>query len=500
MQSKNDNTLLVMQNIDKSFPGVHALKKVDFSLEKGEVCAILGENGAGKSTLMNILGGVYLPDSGTIELEGKSVSFRNAKEAEDHGIAFIHQELSLFPQMDIASNIYIQNLPHRGKLVDRKKMNIDTTQVLKKVKLEKHKPSDLVCDLKIGEQQLVEIGRTLTRGIKVLILDEPTSSLSNAEIETLFGIVRELKSHGTSVIFITHRMDEIYEICDTLMIMRDGSRVIKCGIHDISRADVVKNMLGHTAEEQYSHPERKYGKEVLCVRGMTRKGKLHNINLTVRSGELVGLYGLLGSGRTEVLRSIFGLDMFQSGGIFYLGKKVNINNPREAIDLGIAMVTEDRHKEGLVLDKSVGFNMTLANINAIRSKGLINRHKEKLLSERGIKALNIKTPSSDRSVQFLSGGNQQKVVLAKWLGTNPKLILLDEPTRGIDIGAKQEIYSIIENLLSKGVAVLMVSSEVPELLGVCDRIVVLRNGEIAGEFVNDNLQASTLLEAAMGGA
>lgn len=500
MGGKNNEVLLKMEGIDKKFPGVHALKGVDFSLERGEVCAILGENGAGKSTLMNVLGGIYSPTEGTITIDGEKVMFHNAKDAEKKGIAFIHQELSLFPQMDIASNIYISNLPNTKGMILSKKLRESTQEVLKRVKLEHRKPDEIVGDLKIGEQQLVEIGRTLIRGIKVLILDEPTSSLTNAEIQILFEIVRELKKQGTAVVFITHHMDEIYEICDTLMIMRDGERIMKCGVSDISRTEVVNQMLGHTAEEQYSHPGRTYGEEVLRVKGLSRRDKLHDIHFSVRRGEMLGLYGLLGSGRTEVLRSIFGLDKFDSGEIIYMGNPVKIKKPKDAISLKMALMTEDRHKEGLVLEESVKFNMTLANLKAIASGVMVDRQKEKMLSKKGIDALRIKTPSANQEVKFLSGGNQQKVVLSKWLNTDPKLILLDEPTRGIDIGAKQEIYSIIERLLQKGVAVIMVSSEIPELLGVCDKIVVLRNGGQVCELVNDeNLHAAALLEAAMGG-
>ena len=295
-------------------------------------------------------------------------------------------------------------------------------------------------------------------------------------------------------------MDEIYEICDTLMIMRDGTRIKKCGIHDISRSEVVNLMLGHTAEEQYVHSKRKYGETILEVRNLCSGSRVKNVSFKVRRGELVGLYGLLGSGRTEVLRSIFGLDSVDGGEIIYKGKKTSIKNPHDAIQLGMAMVTEDRHKEGLILDESVKFNITLVNLKAINKGFLVDRFKETTLSKSGVKALNIKTPSVNRQVKFLSGGNQQKVVLSKWLNTNPDLILLDEPTRGIDIGAKQEIYGIIEHLLSKGVAVVMVSSEVPELLGVCDKVVILRNGNQVGERENnDELKASDLLEAAMGG-
>lgn len=489
-----------MKGINKQFPGVKALQNVDFSLMPGEVCAILGENGAGKSTLMNVLGGVYQSDSGTIVLEGKTVQIKGTKDAEQLGISFIHQELSLFPLMNIASNIYIQDMPNRKGFLKTKEMYAKTREILHRVKLDHCRPDQLVKDLKIGEQQLVEIGRTLTRGIKILILDEPTSSLTSSEVEILFQIVRELKEQGTAIVFITHHMDEIYEICDTLMIMRDGQRIVKCKVHDISRAEVVNTMLGHSAEEQYQHPERNYGEEVLSVKGLTRKGKLDNINFSVRKGEMVGLYGLLGSGRTEVLRSIFGLDKFDSGEIYFMGDKSNIRNPRDAIKHGIGMVTEDRHLEGLLLDESVKFNMTLADLKAIRNRVFVSPKKEAEISQRRVQELRVKTPSIKRAVKYLSGGNQQKVVLAKWLNTNPSLLLLDEPTRGIDIGAKQEIYSIVENLLEKGVAVVMVSSEVPEVLGVCDRVVVLRNGNQVCDLENDgNLHASTLLEAAMGG-
>lgn len=492
--------LLEMAGINKHYPGVHALKDVDFSLQPGEVCAILGENGAGKSTLMNVLGGVVPFDTGSICLNGQTVMIRGTKDAERLGISFIHQELSLFPKMDIASNIFIQDFPSKSGFLKKKKMHQDTLEILERVKLGHCRPEQLVGDLKIGEQQLVEIGRTLTRGIKILILDEPTSSLTASEVDILFQIVRELKEQGTAIVFITHHMDEIYEICDTLMIMRDGARILKCGVHDISRAEVVNTMLGHTAEEQYSHPPRTYGEEVLAVEGLSRQGKLQDISFRVRAGEMIGLYGLLGSGRTEVLRSIFGLDKYDAGKIIYQGQNVKIRSTQDAIQLGMAMVTEDRHLEGLVLDESVRFNMTLANLKSIKGTLFVSPQKELKISQEEVKNLNVKTPSVNRAVKFLSGGNQQKVVLAKWLNTNPKLLLLDEPTRGIDIGAKQEIYRIVERLLKQGVAVIMVSSEVPEVLGVCDRVIVLQNGNQVCELQNDgHLQARTLLEAAMGG-
>lgn len=489
-----------MTAINKFYPGVHALKDVNFTLQPGEVCAILGENGAGKSTLMNVLGGVVQNESGAICLDGKTVSIKNTKDAERLGISFIHQELSLFPKMDIASNIFVQDLPSRGGFLRTRKLFRDTSEILKRVRLEHCRPDQLVGDLKIGEQQLVEIGRTLTRGIKILILDEPTSSLTSSEVDILFQIVRELKEQGTAVVFITHHMDEIYEICDTLMIMRDGQGILKCDVKDISRGEVVNTMLGHSAEEQYSHAVRTFGEEVLAVKGLTRRNKLHDINFSVRQGELVGLYGLLGSGRTEVLRSIFGLDKFDAGEFYFKGEKVAINSPQDAIRHKMAMVTEDRHLEGLVLEESVKFNMTLANLTDIKGRVFVDPKKEAAISKHGVEELGVKTPSINRAVKYLSGGNQQKVVLSKWLNTDPVLLLLDEPTRGIDIGAKQEIYAIVERLLEKGVAVIMVSSEVPEVLGICDKVIVLKNGRQVCELENnESLLPGTLLEAAMGG-
>lgn len=489
-----------MEGIHKYYPGVHALRGVDFDLSKGEVCAILGENGAGKSTLMNVLGGVVCHDEGNIYLSGEKVSVKNTREAEMLGIAFIHQELSLFRNMDVATNICIQRLPNKKGFLSKKQLYAKTAEILKMVKLEHCRPDQKVGELKIGEQQLVEIGRCLTQDIKVLILDEPTSSLTASEIGVLFEIVRKLKEKGTAIVFITHRMDEIYEICDTMMIMRDGSRIMKCGVRDITRPEVVNNMLGQAMEEQYSHQPRTPGEEILKVRGLTRKNKLDQITFSVKKGEMLGLYGLLGSGRTEVLRSIFGLDHYDAGEIFYKDEKVNIRTPRAAIARNMAMVTEDRHLEGLVLDRSVKFNISLANLKAIKRKGLADGKKETDMAQQGVKDLNIKTPTVSRAVKFLSGGNQQKVVISKWLHTKPDLLLLDEPTRGIDIGAKREIYMIVDRLLSQGVAVIMVSSELPEILGLCDRVIVLKEGRQVMELrQEDGLNGNKLLEAAMGG-
>ena len=489
-----------MVGIDKSFPGVHALKGVDFDLQPGEVCGILGENGAGKSTLMNVLGGVFPCEKGEIYIEGQKVSIRDTKTAERLGIAFIHQELSLFKNLDIATNIYIQNLPQNGPALATKKMMDDTREILKKVSLEHCSPRQKVSELKIGEQQLVEIGRTLAQNTKILILDEPTSSLTNSEIKILFDIVRRLQKEGVAVIFITHRMDEIYEICTSLMVMRDGERILKCPIDKISRTEVIHQMLGRNMEEQYAHRVHQKGDLLLRIQGLSTADKLHDISFEVHRGELVGLYGLLGSGRTEVLRCIFGLDPFTEGELTYKGEPLKPKSPKHVIAKKIAMVTEDRHKEGLILIKPVSFNIVAASLERLRGKFGIKRKKEHEISEKYIQELRIKTPSEKQLVKNLSGGNQQKVVIAKWLEIGPDLLMMDEPTRGIDIGAKREIYTIIDSLLAQGIGVIMVSSELPEITGLCDRVVVLKEGEVAADLNGpEEITNVNLLRAAMGG-
>jgi ribose transport system ATP-binding protein len=498
--SVDNSPLLQMNNINKSFPGVNALKNVDFDLYPGEVCGLVGENGAGKSTLMNVLGGVHIADSGLIRINGELVEIRNSKDSKQLGISFIHQELLLFKNMDVATNIFIENLPKKNGLLDKKKLYTATKEILKTIKLEYIQPRQIMSELKIGEQQLVAIGRTLARETKILILDEPTSSLTNSEIKILFEIVNDLKQKGVAIVFITHRMEEIFNICDSVMIMRDGERILKSKLSDISKSEIINNMLGRELKDQYSHKQHSFGDELLHVKNLSRSGKLNDISFCVRKGELVGLYGLLGSGRSEVLRCIFGLDKFDSGEILFKGKPLLVKSPKDAIEHGIVMVTEDRHKEGLVLRASVMFNLLLSNLYAIKGRLFVNNKKEAEIAKKNIQALRIKTPTLKRSVQFLSGGNQQKVVLAKWLNTKHELFLMDEPTRGIDIGAKRELYDIIEELLAQGMAVIMVSSELPEILGLCDRVVVLKEGKVAANFEGkDQINSVKLLEAAMGG-
>lgn len=487
-----------MSKINKVFPGVHALKDVDFDLYPGQVCGLVGENGAGKSTLMNVLGGVLQPESGTMQINGATVSFSTTKQAEEAGVAFIHQELSLFKELDVATNIYIQNLPKSGPLLNIKKLQSDAKRILDSMHLGHISPNSVVGELKIGEQQLIEIGRALAQDTKILILDEPTSSLTRPEIEILFSIIRELRDKGVAVIFITHRLDEIYDVCDTITIMRDGEKIISTDIDSIERSEVVNTMIGRSVDEFYKHSEHQKGKELLSVKGLCSKKKLNNISLEVHQGEVVGIYGLLGSGRSEILRSIFGLYNTSGGEIYIKGKKITISSPSQALREGIAFVTEDRRHEGLVLDHSVEDNLVLTKLKAIKKGLFTSAAAGKEIYEQSVKQLNIKTPGPKRQVKFLSGGNQQKVVIAKWLNCNPELLMLDEPTRGIDVGAKHEIYTIIENLLAQNMGVLLVSSELPEILGLCDRVIVLKEGSIAADLSGNEITQEALLSAAMG--
>ena len=488
-----------MDCINKHFPGVHALKDVDFELFSGEVHGLVGENGAGKSTLMNILGGVLKQDSGKIILDGEEITIDNSKKAEKLGISFIHQELSLFPNMNIAANIFIQKLPKKNGFLDTKKLNKDTKDILERVSLSNYKPTQSVSMLRIGEQQLIEIGRALAQETKLLVLDEPTSSLTKPEIKILFEIIRTLKSNGVSIVFISHRLDEIYEICDKVTVLRDGERIVTSNIKDIKRSEVVHNMIGRELSEMYEHDNRNSGETILEVKGLSRKDVISDISFKLKAGEIIGLYGLMGSGRTEIARAIFGLDKIDKGDVYIKSVKTNIRKPKDAIKNGIGFITEDRHLEGLVLDHSVKNNFSLASLKKYRKIfGWINSKLEKTSVCENIEKLRIKTPTLKRLVRFLSGGNQQKVVIAKWLDTRPSILIMDEPTRGIDIGAKREIYKIMDTLLHDNVGIILISSELPEVLGVCDRVLVMKEGSLVSEFDKEDLTKEDLLSAAMG--
>lgn len=497
-----ENALLEMKKIDKRFFGVHALKQTDFELARGEVHGLIGENGAGKSTLMKVLGGVYQADSGSIVLDGKTVEIRNPSNATDLGILFIHQELSLFPDLDLATNIFIQHLPQKCSFVKKRELRAKTKEILKEVNLDYCRPEQRLGSLQIGERQLVEIARCLTMDVKVLVLDEPTSSLTANEVNVLFSLIRKMKARGVSVIFITHRLDELFEICDRITVMRDGKKIDTVMTDGISQKQLIHMMIGRELNDMFAKERlnEHQGKEMLRVEHLTHKKRFLDISFSVHAGEIVGLYGLLGSGRSEIVRSIFGLEEFKSGKIFIEGKETHIKHPSDAIKKGIGFVSEDRRLEGLIMDHSIQKNLSIVNLKSLRrALDYLDRKREVVMCEKNVRDFHIATDRISKAVKYLSGGNQQKVVISKWLNINPKILILDEPTRGVDVGAKREIYTFLSNLTTRGIAVLVISSELNEVMGLCDRIFVLRKGILVEEIQAKEFTKEGLLSASMGG-
>lgn len=477
-----DELVLEMREIDKIFPGVHALKKVNFELRKGEVHALLGENGAGKSTLINVLGGVYPIDGGQILIDGQPVVIRQIKDAQQLGIAIIHQELVLVPHMTVAENIFMGREP-RTKLgtVDKKKMFRDAQEAIDAVGL-CCSATDLVCKLSVAQQQLVEIAKALSYNAKIVVMDEPTSSLMTREVDILFDTIRKLRAKGVSIIYISHRMSEFFEIADRITVMRDGEYVTTRDVEQTNTDELVFLMVGRKLENYYTRTYNKPGETVLEVSGLSQKSTgLEDINFSLRKGEILGFSGLVGAGRSELMRCIVGIEKYDSGEIRLFGEPAGPMNTAQAQKKGLVMVPEDRKQQGLILLNSVGFNLTINVLESFIGLGVVNKCAENEIIERHIRALNIKTPSARQKVGNLSGGNQQKVLMGKWLATNPKILILDEPTRGVDVGAKAEIYMIIDRLAKEGISVIMVSSEINEIINMCDRVLVMSDGRITGE-------------------
>ncbi len=477
-----DELVLEMREIDKIFPGVHALKKVNFELRKGEVHALLGENGAGKSTLINVLGGVYPIDGGQILIDGQPVVIRQIKDAQQLGIAIIHQELVLVPHMTVAENIFMGREP-RTKLgtVDKKKMFRDAQEAIDAVGL-CCSATDLVCKLSVAQQQLVEIAKALSYNAKIVVMDEPTSSLMTREVDILFDTIRKLRAKGVSIIYISHRMSEFFEIADRITVMRDGEYVTTRDVEQTNTDELVFLMVGRKLENYYTRTYNKPGETVLEVSGLSQKSTgLEDINFSLRKGEILGFSGLVGAGRSELMRCIVGIEKYESGEIRLFGEPAGPMDTAQAQKKGLVMVPEDRKQQGLILLNSVGFNLTINVLESFIGLGFVNKCAENENIERHIRALNIKTPSARQKVGNLSGGNQQKVLMGKWLATNPKILILDEPTRGVDVGAKAEIYMIIDRLAKEGISVIMVSSELNEIINMCDRVLVMSDGRITGE-------------------
>lgn len=489
---------ITMQGIYKAFGTNQVLTGVDFDLREGEVHALMGENGAGKSTMMNVLTGLHSLDQGKIMVDGKETYFKNPKEAEQAGITFIHQELNIWPEMTVLDNMFIGKEPKNALgLVDSAKMKRLANEQF--AKLDVSLPLDSEAgSCSVGEQQMIEIAKALMTKARVIIMDEPTAALTEREIKKLFEVISSLKKEGVSIVYISHRMEEIFAICDRITVMRDGKTVDTKPIPETNFEEVVKKMVGRELTDRFPKRNSTPGETVLEVKNLTGKD-FRNVSFSIRSGEIVGVSGLMGAGRTEIMRGIFGLDSLESGEVILNGKKVTIKNANQAVDLGIGFITEDRKDEGLVLDFSIKDNIMLPSLNSFAPKGLIKEKDEKDFVEMLIKRLTVKTESSDTRVGDLSGGNQQKVVIAKWIGISPKVLILDEPTRGVDVGAKREIYQLMNELTDRGVAIIMVSSELPEVLGMSDRILVVHEGKITGELPKEDATQENIMTLATGG-
>ena len=481
---KEKNIILQMTDIDKVFPRVKALDKAQLTLKEGSVHALMGENGAGKSTLMKCLYGIYYRDGGTITLNGEEVSFSNSKEALDHGIAMIHQELQPIPDMTVAENIFLGDYPMKGLFVDHAKMEEETRKYLDIIRLDVS-PSTKLKNLTISQQQSVEIAKAISHKAKVLIMDEPTSSLTQAEVANLFNVIDALRAEGMGIIYISHKMDEILKISDEITIMRDGQYVGTYDSQKITIGQIIKNMVGRELTNQFPDKDFEPGTQsTLQIRNFSSPNKLsfQDCSFDIKEGEILGVAGLVGAQRSELMEAIFGLRSHQPGGkIIHRGKEIEIKNPNDAIRNGFALVTEDRRNSGIFGVLSIRDNIIAASLRNYRNKtGLLNQQQITEVVDNGIRSLNTKTPSEMTAIENLSGGNQQKVILARWLATNPDIFILDEPTRGIDVGAKYEIYEIINRLAKQGKSVILISSEMIEILGLSDRIMVMCEGKISG--------------------
>ena len=492
--------ILVLDKINKSFPGVHALKDMSFSVRKGEVHAICGENGAGKSTLMKVVTGVYHQDSGDIYVDGKKVDIKGPDNAFEQGIAIMYQETSLFNEMTILENMFLNHEITKkiGPLtvLDYKAMENRVNAIFQKmnVRLNLH---EKVKNIGMASKQLVEIAKALTFNSRVLIMDEPTASLTDREVTALFEIIRNLKQEGVSIVYISHRLEEIFEICDRVTVIRDGEYISCMDVKDTTKDRLVADMVGREVTSYYPKQEVEIGGVALKIEHIEQGALLHDISLEVRKGEIVGLSGLAGAGRTELAEAICGLTKIDSGSIAIDGRQVRIGNYREAMAQGIVYVSEDRGKYGLVLGMDIKKNTSLPQLNAIASGGMIDFAKERELGQEAIREFEIKAPNEDFIVENLSGGNQQKVSVARATALRPKLMILDEPTRGVDVGAKAEIHRIIGQLVKQGLSILMISSELPELLGMCDRIYVMNTGRIVGEFDREHATQERILKVAL---
>lgn len=501
-----NEVIVSMKNIGKRFPGVKALDGVSFELCAGEVMALLGENGAGKSTLMKILSGVYTRDEGEMTIFGKECGDLNPKLAQELGVAIIHQELNMCKHLSVAENMFLGREKVKGIMLSNREMETEAKRILDELKIELN-PKQVVGDLPVSKQQMVEIAKALSTNAKILIMDEPTSSLTSKEIEDLFRIIKELKQKGCGIVYISHRLEELQHIVDRVTIMRDGQYITTMNFNETTLDEIIAHMVGREIKEKFPRVSCEKGKKIFEVKNLNAGRMVRDVSFSVYEGEIVGFAGLMGAGRTETTRAIFGIDKAESGEIILDGKKVIVKRPQDAIRAGIVLAPEDRKKDGLCTKLSIRHNIALPNLDLICNKmGVVLRNREDKMCEEAVQNLKIKTPNVDINAGNLSGGNQQKVVVGKWLARNSRVVIFDEPTRGIDVAAKVEIYNLMNELKKQGIAVMFVSSEMPEVMGIADRIIVMCDGKITGEVMaqettqNEILTLATRFEKKMTGS
>ncbi len=496
--SKGD-TFIELKGITKLYPGVVALGGVTFDIREGEVHSLCGENGAGKSTLIKVITGAHARTDGEYLLDGQPVDFKSPQEAISAGISCVYQELSMAPQMDVAHNLYIGNLPMKGAFVDHKKLYAQTEEILKELDMN-ISPRAIAGELSVGQQQMIEIGRALTRNARLIVLDEPSSSLSEAETETLYNVVHRLTEKNIAIVYISHKLDEVMYLADRITVIRDGQNICTMNKADTTQDELITAMIGRPLTQQYPSKEgRQQGEVVLDVQHLSGEA-FDDVSFQVRAGEVVGFFGLVGAGRSEVMRAIFGVDKQKKGGTVSVnGKPFKGGSPSAAIDAGIGFCTEDRKKEGLALSLSILLNSTVVKLSELSTAGVIDRSKQNKDANEYVSAMRTKTPSLAQLAGNLSGGNQQKVVLAKWLTKKPRVLIVDEPTRGIDVGSKAEIYEIINDLAKEGMAIVVVSSEIEEILGVCDSVITVYEGKKTAQLpINSSLTTDTVLACSIG--
>ena len=487
-----------MKDIYKSFGKNDVLKGVDFTLNDGEIHALVGENGAGKSTLMNILSGVLSKDKGEILIDGKEVDISDTNVAKKYGISFIHQELSDWPELTVMDNIFMNNEIKNGIFLDKAKMRKKCIELLERFDLDIN-PKTKVSELSVGQRQMMEIAKANLNKVNVLILDEPTSALTNNEIDKLFKLIKRLRDKNVSMIYISHRMEEIFSLTNKITVMRDGKSVSVMDTNKTDEREVVSYMVGRDIGDFYPEMDAEISDVKIELKNFNREGFFKDINIKAKKGEVLGISGLMGAGRTEIMRSVFGLDPKDSGEVFVDGKKIEIKNPADAIKNKIGFVTENRQEEGLILDESIRENISLLNFDKFSKNSFIDKAKEKNLSDNLVDSFKVKTQSSESKISDLSGGNQQKVVFAKWYAIGPEILILDEPTKGVDVGAKREIYDLIKELTKKAVSIILISSDLPELISLSNRIYVIHEGKIQGELLKKDASQEKIMTLATGG-